>query len=203
MAELKGMRIGCAMTGSFCTFSHAFDAWRRLALEGAELFPIMSENAYGFDTRFYKAAEARDIFRGICGREIIHTIPQAEPIGPKKLLDLLVIAPCTGNTLAKLANGIADTAVTLAAKSHLRNDRPVLIAISSNDALGRNAANIGALMAMKNFYFVPFTQDDFVGKPASIVADFERIVGAAQQATEGRQMQPLLNNAPEKRQDAL
>ena len=192
MGALTGKRIGCAMTGSFCTFSQAFDAWRALAEAGGELQPIMSENAYSIDTRFYEAAAARDIFREICGREIIHTIAQAEPIGPKKLLDLLVIAPCTGNTLAKLANGIADTAVTLAAKSHLRNDRPVLVAISSNDALGRNAANIGALMAMKNFYFVPFTQDDFSGKPASIVADFGRLTEAAERALESVQIQPLL-----------
>ena len=192
MSELKGKRIGCAMTGSFCTFGLAFETWRRLAAEEAELFPIMSENAYAFDTRFYKAEDARRIFGDICGREIIHTVPQAEPIGPKKLLDLLIIAPCTGNTLAKLARGIADTSVTLAAKSHLRNERPVLVAISSNDALGRNAANIGALMAMKNFFFVPFTQDDFSGKPASIVADFARIKYAAEAALQGVQSQPLL-----------
>lgn len=192
MSDLRGKRIGCAMTGSFCTFRQAFDTWRTLAAEGAELIPIMSENAFALDTRFYAAEEAKRIFKEICGREIIHTIPQAEPIGPKKLLDLLIIAPCTGNTLAKLAHGIADTAVTLAAKSHLRNDRPVLISISSNDALGRNAANIGALMAMKNFFFVPFTQDDFSGKPASIVADFCRIMEAAEAALDGVQTQPLL-----------
>ncbi|MBQ4088785.1 MAG: dipicolinate synthase subunit B [Clostridia bacterium] len=186
------MRIGCAMTGSFCTFRQVFEMWRGLADAGAELVPIMSENAFATDTRFYEAETARSIFAGICGREIIHTIAQAEPIGPKKLLDLLIVAPCTGNTLAKLANGIADTAVTLAVKSHIRNERPVLIAISSNDALGRNAANIGALMAMKNFFFVPFTQDDFEGKPASIVADFEEVKPAAEGALEGRQRQPLL-----------
>ena len=192
MGELKGKRIGCAMTGSFCTFKQAFEMWRGLADAGAELMPIMSENAFVTDTRFYEAEIARRIFFEICGRDIIHTIAQAEPIGPKKLLDLLIVAPCTGNTLAKLANGIADTAVTLAVKSHIRNERPVLIAISSNDALGRNAANIGALMAMKNFFFVPFTQDDFSGKPASIVADFERVKTAAEGALEGCQMQPLL-----------
>lgn len=192
MAELRDMRIGCAMTGSFCTFSAVFDAWRRLAEKGAQLIPIMSENSYTLDTRFYTAEAAREIFKEICGREIIHTIPQAEPIGPKKLLDLLVIAPCTGNTLAKLAAGIADTPVTLAAKSHLRNGRPVLVAISSNDALSRNAASIGRLFAEKSFYFVPFTQDDFSGKPASIVADFGSICAAAEAALEGRQIQPLL-----------
>ena len=192
MGKLNGLRIGCAMTGSFCTFSKAFDVWRKLADAGTELVPIMSENAYSTDARFCKAEEAREIFAGICGREIIHTIAQAEPIGPKKLLDLLVVAPCTGNTLAKLANGIADTSVTLAVKSHLRNERQVVVAISSNDALGRNAVNIGALMAMKNFFFVPFTQDDFFGKPASIVADFTRIPETVEAAKEGRQIQPLL-----------
>lgn len=192
MRDLKGARIGCAMTGSFCTFSRVFDSWRMLADAGAALTPIMSENAYSTDTRFYMADDARRIFSEICGGDIIHSIAQAEPIGPKKLIDLLVIAPCTGNTLAKLANGIADTAVTLAVKSQLRNNRPVLVAISSNDALERNAGNIGKLFSMKNFFFVPFTQDDFSGKPASIVADFEQIADAAKEALEGRQKQPLL-----------
>lgn len=192
MAELSGVRIGCAMTGSFCTFSRTFDAWRELAKAGAELIPIMSENSYSLDTRFYTAEKARKIFRDICGREIIHTIPGAEPIGPGKLLDMLIISPCTGNTLAKLAAGIADTAVTLAAKSHLRNERPVLIAISSNDALARNAAAVGRLMAMRNFYFVPFGQDAPGGKPASIVAHMERIPEAAEAALNGRQLQPML-----------
>jgi len=192
MNELKGVRIGCAMTGSFCTFTQVFNVWQKLADTGATLIPIMSENAYSFDTRFYDAAEARRIFCEICGREIIHTIPQAEPIGPRKLLDLLIIAPCTGNTLAKLANGIADTSVTLAAKSHLRNDRPVVVAVSTNDGLGRNGASIGRIFSQKNFYFVPFGQDDFSGKPASLVAHFDRIIETAKEALDGRQSQPLL-----------
>lgn len=192
MIELKGARIGCAMTGSFCMFKETFRAWRALADTGAELVPIMSENAYSLDTRFYTAEKAREIFGGLCGREIIHTIPEAEPIGPGKLLDLLIIAPCTGNTLAKLAAGIADTTVTLAVKSHLRNDRPVLIAISSNDALARNAAAIGRLMAMRNFYFVPYGQDAPTGKPASLVAHMDMIVEAGEAALNGRQVQPML-----------
>ena len=155
MTEWKSVRIGCAMTGSFCTFRKVFQAWQALAETGAALTPIMSQAAYESDTRFYPAAEARRIFREICGREIWHTIVETEPIGPKKLLDLLIIAPCTGNTLAKLAAGIADTPVTLAAKSHLRNGRPVLIAPSTNDGLGRNAENLGKLQAMRDFYFVP------------------------------------------------
>ena len=192
MTEWKSVRIGCAMTGSFCTFRKVFQAWQALAETGAALTPIMSQAAYESDTRFYPAAEARRIFREICGREIWHTIVETEPIGPKKLLDLLIIAPCTGNTLAKLAAGIADTPVTLAAKSHLRNGRPVLIAPSTNDGLGRNAENLGKLQAMRDFYFVPYGQDAPEGKPASLVSYFDRIPQAAQGALEERQIQPLL-----------
>ena len=192
MTEWKSVRIGCAMTGSFCTFRKVFQAWQALAETGAALTPIMSQAAYESDTRFYPAAEARRIFREICGREIWHTIVETEPIGPKKLLDLLIIAPCTGNTLAKLAAGIADMPVTLAAKSHLRNGRPVLIAPSTNDGLGRNAENLGKLQAMRDFYFVPYGQDAPEGKPASLVSYFDRIPQAAQGALEGRQIQPLL-----------
>lgn len=192
MSDLKNVRIGCAMTGSFCTFAAAFEAWRALAAAGAALTPIMSENAYAFDTRFYSAADARAIFSGITGREIIRSIPQAEPIGPGKLLDLLIIAPCTGNTLAKLACGIADTGVTLAAKAHLRNERPVLIAVSTNDGLSRNARSIGALMAQKHIFFVPYRQDDAHKKPASLVADMTYIVEASRLALAERQIQPLL-----------
>ena len=192
MTEWKSVRIGCAMTGSFCTFRKVFQAWQALAETGAALTPIMSQAAYESDTRFYPAAEARRIFQEICGREIWHTIVETEPIGPKKLLDLLIIAPCTGNTLAKLAAGIADTPVTLAAKSHLRNGRPVLIAPSPNDGLGRNAENLGKLQAMRDFYFVPYGQDAPEGKPASLVSYFDRIPQAAQGALEGRQIQPLL-----------
>ena len=192
MTEWKSVRIGCAMTGSFCTFRKVFQAWQALAETGAALTPIMSQAAYESDTRFYPAAEARRIFREICGRDIWHTIVETEPIGPKKLLDLLIIAPCTGNTLAKLAAGIADTPVTLAAKSHLRNGRPVLIAPSTNDGLGRNAENLGKLQAIRDFYFVPYGQDAPEGKPASLVSYFDRIPQAAQGALEGRQIQPLL-----------
>lgn len=192
MTEWKSVRVGCAMTGSFCTFRKVFQAWQALAETGAALTPIMSQAAYESDTRFYPAAEARRIFQEICGREIWHTIVETEPIGPKKLLDLLIIAPCTGNTLAKLAAGIADTPVTLAAKSHLRNGRPVLIAPSTNDGLGRNAENLGKLQAMRDFYFVPYGQDAPEGKPASLVSYFDRIPQAAQGALEGRQIQPLL-----------
>ena len=186
------MTLGCAMTGSFCTFRRAFETWRALRCTGAELIPIMSFNAANPDTRFYPAAEAVTTFSEICGRNVLKTLPQVEPIGPRKLLDALIILPCTGNTLAKLASGIADTPVTLAAKSHLRNGRPVIVAVSTNDALGRNAKNIGELLAAKHFYFVPFGQDDSAEKPNSIVARFELLPETLEAALEGRQLQPIL-----------
>ena len=192
MSELMDARIGCAMTGSFCTFKAVFEAWRALKESGAALTPIMSFNAASTDTRFYAAAESTAIFREITGRKPLATLAEVEPIGPKKLLDALVIAPCTGNTLAKLAGGIADTPVTLAAKSHLRNGRPLVIAVSSNDALAQNAKNIGQLLATRNVYFVPFAQDDPEGKPNSLVARFEMIPKTVENALNGRQLQPLL-----------
>ena len=192
MTDLRGVRIGCAMTGSFCTFKRAFDAWRELKSAGAELVPIMSFNAASMNTRFYPAAEAIAEFEEICGREVLRTIPQVEPIGPKKLFDLLIIAPCTGNTLAKLANGITDTPVALAAKSHMRNGRPVLLAVSTNDALGASAQNIGRLLNTKHIYFAPFGQDDPEHKPNSAVAHFEMLPKAADLALQNRQIQPIL-----------
>ena len=189
MRELAGARIGCAMTGSICTFRAAFDAWRALKQTGAEMYPIFSENAYSFDTRFYTAEKAREEMREICGRDIWHTIVEVEPIGPKKLLDLLIIAPCTGNTLGKLAYAITDTAVTMAAKAQLRNGRPVLLAISTNDGLSQSAKNIGALMPVQNVFFVPFRQDDPVGKPSSLVADLEKLPLAAQMALNGHKIE--------------
>ena len=192
MSNLKGKTVGVAMTGSFCTFSRTFEAFRELAAIGANLIPILSDAAYSCDTRFYPASEVRQILSEICGREPLHTVPEVEPVGPKKLLDLLIVAPCTGSTLAKLSCGIADTAPTLAVKSHLRNERPVLIAVSSNDALSRNAASIGKLLPLRHFYFVPFGQDAPLEKPASLVADMKSIVPAAEAALEQRQMQPIL-----------
>ena len=186
------MTIGCAMTGSFCTFDRAFAAWRALRDSGAALWPIMSFNAASTDTRFTPAAEAVRAFGEICGRPVLRTLAEVEPIGPKKLLDALAVMPCTGNTLAKLAAGIADTPVTLAVKSHLRNGRPVVIAVSTNDALAQNAGNIGRLLAMRNIYFVPFGQDDPVGKPNSVVARFELLPETVEAALAGRQLQPLL-----------
>lgn len=189
---MKGVRIGCAMTGSFCTFEKAFEAWRALRETGAELIPIMSENAYALNTRFYSAEDARRIFREITGREILTGIEQAEPFGPRKLVDMTIVAPCTGNTLAKIANGIVDTPVAMAVKSTLRNRRPVLLAVSTNDGLGIGARNLGALMAMRGIYFVPFGQDDPIKKPQSLVAYFDLLVQAARAARNGEQLQPLL-----------
>ena len=192
---LSEMRIGCAMTGSFCTFKAVFDAWRALKATGAALTPIMSFNAASVDTRFYPASAAVAEFASITGKKPLATLQAVEPIGPKKLLDALVIAPCTGNTLAKLAGGIADTPVTLAAKSHLRNGRPLVVAVSSNDALAQNAKNIGQLLAMRNIYFVPFAQDDPAGKPNSLVARFETLPETVKYALEGRQIQPILGRS--------
>lgn len=190
--QLDGVRIGIAITGSFCTFETVFDALPALTGEGAELFPIMSKHAYSMDTRFYTAEGARNHLEGICGHPCWHEITHVEPIGPKKLLDLLIIAPCTGNTLAKIANGIADTPVTMAVKSQLRNERPVLIGISTNDGLSANAESIGRLMARKHIYFVPYYQDDPMGKPSSLVLDANALLPAAVSTLKGEQIQPLL-----------
>ena len=185
------MNIGFALCGSFCTFSKVFPVMEELA-KHYNVIPIFSDNAYTIDSRFGTAENHREKATAICGNEIIHTIAQAEPIGPKKMLDALVIAPCTGNTLAKLAHSIADGPVTMAAKSHLRNGRPVLIAVSTNDALAGAAENIGKLLARKNFYFVPFGQDDALGKPTSLVADFAQLPAALEHAFTGKQIQPIL-----------
>lgn len=185
------MNVGFALCGSFCTFSQIFPIMELLCRD-YQVTPIFSEAAYATDTRFGYARDHVDLAQELCGVPPIHTIVQAEPIGPRKLFDILVIAPCTGNTLAKLAHGIADGPVTMAAKSHLRNGRPVLIAVSTNDALNTAAENIGKLMAKKHYYFVPFRQDDFLNKPCSMVADFSKIPKALESALEGRQIQPVI-----------
>ena len=185
------MTIGFALCGSFCTYSKVFPIIELMSRDHS-LIPIVSDAGGCIDSRFGTGAEHIQILKELCGHEPIRTITEAEPIGPKKLLDALVIAPCTGNTLAKLAHGIADGPVTMAAKSHLRNGRPVVIAVSTNDALGAAAENIGRLLVRKNVYFVPFGQDDPIGKPTSMVADFGKIPLAVETALEGRQMQPIL-----------
>ena len=185
------MNVGFAVCGSFCTFAKVFPVMELLSRDHS-ITPIFSDAAYSTDTRFGTARDHIQQAEKICGMPPIHTIVQAEPIGPKKRFDILVIAPCTGNTLAKLACGIADGPVTMAAKSHLRNGRPVLIAVSTNDALGTAAENIGKLLAKKHYYFVPFRQDDPTEKPRSMVADFSVIPQALEAALEGRQFQPVI-----------
>lgn len=185
------MNIGFAMCGSFCTFAKVFPMMEQLAKEHT-VYPIFSTVSASTDSRFGKAADFIARAREICGRDVIQTIAAAEPIGPKKLLDVLVIAPCTGNTLAKLSHSIADTPVTMAAKSHLRNGRPVVVAISTNDGLAGAAENIGHLLARKNYYFVPYGQDDSEKKPTSLVAHFEMIPATVDAAVLGKQIQPLI-----------
>ncbi len=187
----KKARIGFALCGSFCTFAAVIPQLAALARDGYEIFPIMSQTAYTTDTRFGKAADFNSEIEALCSKSIMHRLTDVEPIGPKKLLDLLIIAPCTGNTLAKLASGISDTPVTLAAKAHLRNERPVLIAPSSNDALAANAKNIGTLLNVRHIYFVPFGQDDPYKKTSSLVADMDMIQPAAEAALQRRQIQPM------------
>ena len=185
------MTIGFALCGSFCTYSQVIPIMGTLAKK-YDIIPILSPAAAGTDTRFGAAEEHIKSISDICGRPPLTTLTEVEPIGPKRLLDALVIAPCTGNTLAKLSHGIADTAVTMAAKSHLRNGRPVVVAISTNDALSGAAENIGRLLNRKHYYFVPFGQDDPAGKPASMVAHFDRLPAALEAALQGQQIQPLL-----------
>ena len=190
--DLKNKKIGFAMCGSFCTFKRALEALESLIDEGAEVFPIMSETSYKTDTRFGSAKFFIDEIESMTGKKIIKSVKEAEPIGPKNLLDLLIVLPCTGNSLAKIAGGIADTSVTMAIKAHLRNRKPVLIAVSTNDGLGTAAKNIGHLLNCKNIYFLPLAQDDCIKKPNSIVADFNKVIPAAKQALDGNQLQPLL-----------
>ena len=185
------MLIGYALCGSFCTLSESIAEMEKLSAAGHDIIPIMSETAASTDTRFGTAADITDRIVHITGRGIIHTIEKAEPLGPKVKLDLLIIAPCTGNTIAKLAHGITDTAVTMAAKAHSRQDRPILISLASNDAMSANLENIGRMMQKKSVFFVPMRQDDPVRKPHSLVADFGMIGECAAAAMEGRQIYPV------------
>ena len=185
------MELGFAMCGSFCTFSKVFPVIEQLVQKN-HVIPIFSQAACCTDSRFGTAREFEEKITEICGSPPLHTLEQVEPIGPKKLLDALIIAPCTGNTLAKLSCSIADGPVTMAAKSHLRNGRPILIAVSTNDALAGAAENIGRLLVRKHYYFVPFGQDNAEKKPTSMVADFSRIPDALELAMEGKQIQPLI-----------
>lgn len=183
---------GFAFCGSFCNMGNAVGVLRTFIDRGEEILPIMSENVYHTDTRFGKAADFICEVESLCGRSIIHTIPEAEPIGPKIKLDALIICPCTGNTCAKMAHGICDTAVAMAAKAHLRNERPIVIALATNDALSLCAPNIGTLLQRKNVYFVPLSEDDPNSKPRSLVCDFGRVYDTVVAAREGKQIQPIV-----------
>lgn len=185
------MTIGFAFCGSFCTYDAVFPVLEKLATQH-QIIPIFSFSSASVDSRFGLASDFIRQAESICCTRVLKTIDETEPIGPKKLLDALVIAPCTGNTLAKLAHSIADTPVTMAAKSHLRNGRPVVVAVSTNDALAGAAENIGKLLSRKHYYFVPFGQDNSLAKPTSMVADFQQIPQTLQAALEGRQIQPIL-----------
>ena len=189
---MEQVTVGFALCGSFCTLTKAVEALEQVAARYCSVWPIMSEITACTDTRFGAAREFRKKVEEICGRSIISTVAEAEPIGPKKLLDVLVICPCTGNTLAKLAHGVTDGAVTMAAKAHLRNGRPLVIAPSTNDGLSGAAPNIGMLLGRKQVYFVPFGQDDCHGKPTSLVADFTQVADTVEAALAGKQRQPLL-----------
>lgn len=193
---MEQVKVGFAFCGSFCTLSTAMAALEQVKARFGDVTPIVSEAAAANDTRFGPAHEFMREMERICDKRVIDTLVKAEPIGPKKLLDVLVICPCTGNTLAKLANGITDSTVTLAAKAHLRNGRPLVICPATNDALAASAKNIGALLDKKHVYFVPFRQDDPQGKPTSLVADFSLVPDTIAAALEGRQLQPLLLGSP-------
>lgn len=185
---MNDKKLGFALCGSFCTLERTLRMMAELVSAGWEIQPIMSPITYGTDTRFGTAEHWRDQVEALCGRPIWHTVAQVEPIGPRKLLDILLVAPCTGNTLGKLAGGITDTPVTMAVKAHLRNDRPVVLAVSTNDGLSASAANIGTLLCRKNYYFVPFGQDDPLKKPTSLAAELSLTGAALAAALEGRQL---------------
>lgn len=190
--DIKGKKIGVIMTGSFCTFSKVIEQIKNLVKRGADIIPIMSYNSYELDTKFGEAKKIREEVEEITGKKIINTIQGAEPIGPKKLTDIMLIAPCSGNTIAKLANGIIDTPATMAAKSHLRNGNPLVIAISTNDGLSGSAENIGKLLNRNNYYFVPFRQDNPITKPRSLVFDPNYIIKTLEEALDKKQIQPIL-----------
>lgn len=189
---LKGKKIGFCLTGSFCTFDALLPKIKRFKEEGADLYPVFSNTVASTDTRFTTARALREKITAITSREPIISIVDAEPFGPQRRMDLMIIAPCTGNTLAKLANGITDTPVLMAAKAHLRNQRPLLISIATNDGLGNNAKNVGHLLNIKNVFFVPFYQDDPENKPNSLNADIDLLMEAAQKALQKIQIQPVI-----------
>ncbi len=188
---MQNNRVGFAMCGSFCTIVQAVEQLKLLKEKGFDIQPIFSQIVSNTDTRFIKAEDLKNKVYEICEKDIITTIPTAEPIGPKNLLDILVVCPCTGNTLSKIALGITDTPVTMAVKAHLRNNKPVVLAIATNDALGASAQNIGRLLNTKNIYFVPFRQDDPISKEKSLVADYTKLYATLALALEGKQISPV------------
>lgn len=190
--ELEGIHIGFVLTGSFCTFQKTIPKIKELKEQGADILPIMSFHSYHLDTKFGKAKDFIQEIEEITQKKIIHTIQEAEPIGPKKMTDIMVIAPCSGNTIAKLANDIIDTPATMAAKSHLRNERPLVIAPSTNNGLSGNAENLGKLLNRRNYYFVPFRQDNPITKPRSIVFNVEYLIKTIKFALDGEQISPIL-----------
>lgn len=189
---MDNITIGFALCGSFCTFDKTIDEMKKMALAGYEIYPILSEHAAVIDTRFGLASDFREEIETICGRKAVTTFTEAEQLSSRRMIDALVIAPCTGSTLGKLAHGISDTVVTFAAKGCLRNDRPVVVAFSTNDALSGSAESIGILLARRGYYFVPFEQDDPENKPRSAAADMSLIPQTLENALEGRQIQPIL-----------
>lgn len=190
--RLKGVKVGFALTGSHCTIEEVMEYLKKIVDEGAEVLPVISTSVKETDTRFGPASRWRKMLEEISGKEVVDSIVGAEPIGPEKLVDVMVVAPCTGNTIAKLANAITDTPVLMAIKAHLRNQRPVVLAISTNDGLGMNAKNIGLLLNTKNIYMVPFGQDNPSGKPNSLKARMDMLVDTIEEALRGRQIQPVL-----------
>lgn len=188
----ENLNIGLGITGSFCNFKYIKEVIYSLQDEGANVIPIVSENVKSLDTRFYKSKDFLEMLKSTTKNKVISSIVEAEPIGPKNILDILVICPCTGNTLAKIANGITDSTILMAIKSHIRKNKPVVIGISTNDGLGAAFENIGKVINTKNFYFVPFSQDDPINKPKSLVLDYSYILDTIKEALESRQIQPIL-----------
>lgn len=190
--SLRGLKIGIAITGSHCSFEEVYNVLLGLKEQGADLYPIVSPVAYITDTRFGLAEDWNKKFTDLTGKPLVSTISEAEHIGPTALLDIMVVAPCTGNTIGKMANGITDTSVTMACKAHLRNGKPVVIAMATNDGLGATLRNLAILINSKNIYFVPFGQDNPVQKPNSLICNFELTGETIQMALQGKQLQPIL-----------
>ncbi|MDQ5983331.1 MAG: Dipicolinate synthase subunit B [Eubacteriales bacterium SKADARSKE-1] len=189
---MKKLKVGFALCGSFCTLDKAIEQMKRLVELNYDVLPIMSEAVYNTDTRFGKASDFKNKVETVCSKKIIHTITMAEPIGPQNMTDIMIIAPCTGNTLSKLEGAITDTSVTMAAKAHLRGQKPLVVALATNDALGASAKNLGNMLNIKNIYFVPMAQDDPDKKPNSLVANFELIPDAIEAAFNARQLRPII-----------